>query len=325
MFNGKRLRLGLCCIFRGADINFMSRQAGYILRLTRDQQLDRLSTTILHNASSLLRALEYCAAHAIGCFRVNSRFWPLKSHPGVKYTLEELPDHQLISELLDASRSFARNRNVRLTLHPDQFTLLSSPVEHVHEQSLAELRYHAELADHIGADVIMLHGGGAYGDKASTLKRLSTVLLHLPAALRSRLALENDDRIYSPGDLLPLCEHTGIPLVYDVHHHRILQDELTVEEATRRSIATWNREPLFHLSSPRDGWQARDLRPHSDFIEPSDLPDCWRELEVTVEVEAKAKELAVEKLQRHLAIRQQSASGRRGSPPRSLTRSVGNL
>jgi len=240
---------------------------------------------------------------------VGSDFLPLKSHPQLQYRLGDLPEWTLIGDLLAACRSFAASRNLRLTFHPDQFTLLSSPHERVTGQSVAELDYHAELASRIGADVITLHGGGGYGDKASALARLEANIDKLPAAIRNRLALENDDRIYSPRDLLPVCRRTGVPLVYDVHHHRCLPDELLEEETTRLALATWNREPLFHLSSPRDGWQARDLRPHHEYIDPADLPSCWRDLEITIEVEAKAKELAVDRLRRQLVQTQGAGAG----------------
>jgi UV DNA damage endonuclease len=53
---------------------------------------------------------------------------------------------------------------------------------------------------------------------------------------------------------------------------------------------------LFHLSSPKEGWQAANPRPHHDFIDIDDLPQCWRHLRITIEVEAKAKEIALKKL-----------------------------
>ncbi|MBN1834758.1 MAG: hypothetical protein JW820_02845, partial [Spirochaetales bacterium] len=112
--------------------------------------------------------------------------------------------------------------------------------------------------------------------------------------------LENDDRVYTPAEILPVCADTGTPLVYDVHHHRCLEDGLSVQEATTRALATWNREPLFHLSSPRGGWNAPNPRRHDDYIDPEDLPPEWLRLgqarNFTIEVEAKAKELAVLRL-----------------------------
>jgi UV DNA damage endonuclease len=88
--------------------------------------------------------------------------------------------------------------------------------------------------------------------------------------------------------------------VYDVHHHRCLRDDLSVETATEQALSTWNREPLFHLSSPLAGWTAPKPRRHHDYIDLADFPDCWWNLTLTVEVEAKAKELAVQALLRHL-------------------------
>jgi len=88
----------------------------------------------------------------------------------------------------------------------------------------------------------------------------------------------------------------GIPLVYDVHHHRCNPDGLSVEEATNQAIATWNREPLFHISSPLEGWKGPKPSRHHDFINVRDFPQCWHDLDVTVEVEAKAKEVAVQQL-----------------------------
>jgi UV DNA damage endonuclease len=78
-----------------------------------------------------------------------------------------------------------------------------------------------------------------------------------------------------------------------------------VAEATEAALQIWNREPLFHLSSPREGWQWKNPCFHHDFIDPGDFPAVWMSLEqdFTVEVEAKAKELAVNKLRRDLSDR----------------------
>jgi UV DNA damage endonuclease len=75
---------------------------------------------------------------------------------------------------------------------------------------------------------------------------------------------------------------------------------LTVEQATQSARATWNRQPLFHISSPLEGWQGPKPERHHDYIDPEDFPDAWQGWPLTVEVEAKAKELAVARLQRWL-------------------------
>jgi hypothetical protein len=98
-----------------------------------------------------------------------------------------------------------------------------------------------------------------------------------------------------------VCKATGIPLVYDVHHHRCNPDGLSVEQATRKALATWDREPLFHISSPIEGWDGPTPERHHDFINVTDFPHCWQRKKITVEVEARAKEVAVEKLLSELA------------------------
>jgi UV DNA damage endonuclease len=131
----------------------------------------------------------------------------------------------------------------------------------------------------------------------------AAVIKRLSQGVKNRLTLENDDRVYTPADLLPVSKDTGVPLVYDVHHHRCLPDGRSVADITRGAMATWDREPLFHLSSPLNGWEKGPSRPHHDFIDPADFPDCWRELDITVDVEAKAKELAVLRLKADLESR----------------------
>jgi UV DNA damage endonuclease len=174
--------------------------------------------------------------------------------------------------------------------------VLNSPRADVVEKSLLELEYQAEVAEWIGADVVNIHGGGAYGDKPKALAEFARNVDRLSVRARSRLTVENDDKIFSPADLLPICESTRIPLVYDVHHHRCLPDELSIEQATEKALATWNREPMFHLSSPLEGWDGPKPERHHDYIDVRDFPDVWQEKTLTVEVEAKAKELAVGKL-----------------------------
>mgnify|MGYP003586411001 CR=1 FL=1 len=294
------IRLGLCCIFRDEPIRFRRTTATALLRMPRRARMAKLSEICLHNARALLQALDYCAAHGIGGFRVNSQVLPLKTHPVVGYDMTDLPGGREIIRQFRACGRFARAHGLRTSLHPDQFVILNSPRPDVVESSLRELEYQAEVASWIGADVINLHGGGAYGDKRPALERLLLALRRLPKAVRSRLTLENDDRVYTPEDLLPVCRAAGIPLVYDVHHHRCLPDRLGVEEATMRAMATWDREPLFHISSPLAGWGKPGPHRHHDYIDPKDFPACWLKLKITVEVEAKAKERAVLRLKKWL-------------------------
>lgn len=293
------IRFGLCCLFKELPIKFRTTTATALSALSRDRQLVKLSEICLHNTRNLYLALETVQRLGIGAFRIMSPLFPRMTHPVVGYRLDELPDGAAIGQLLEQVRLFARQQNIRLSFHPDQFVVLSSPHPQVVENSVRELVYQGLLAEAVGAGVINIHAGGVYGDKQQALLRLRGVVVDLPDAVRSRLTLENDDVSYTPQDLLPLCERLSIPLVYDVHHHRCNPDGLSVEEVTNLAGASWQavgREQYCHLSSPRAGWQGGDPKPHADYIDLADFPECWLGREMTVDLEAKAKELAVARL-----------------------------
>lgn len=272
--------------------------------MTRREQLLKLSAICLDNARHLLDAVKACHGLGIGAFRIMSPLFPRMTHPDIGYSLSELPDGETIIQSLDATKCFARLHDIRLSFHPDQFVVLSSPHPAVVTNSIRELEYQAHVAKAVGADVINIHAGGVYGDKKLALARFCQVFADLPEAVRSRLALENDDQSYTVQDLLPTCTKLSIPLVYDVHHHRCNQDGLSIEQATLLAGETWQiagREQYCHLSSPRAGWGGGNPRPHADYIDVTDFPTCWLGRAMTVDIEAKAKELAVVQLMAELS------------------------
>lgn len=296
------LRLGLCCQFLEAPIKFRITTATAMQRLPRREQLARFAELGNGNAEALLAALQFCAAHGIGSFRILTPILPVKTHPTVGYRVEELPGAEKIVAQFRRCGEFARANQIRTGFHPDQFVVLNSPDAGIVARSVTDLESQAELAEWTNADTVNIHGGGGYGDKRAALERFRRNLELLSPRARMRLTVENDDKTFTPADLLPMCRSEGVPLVYDAHHHRCLPDDFTVEQATAAARATWkNREPLFHLSSPLEGWSGPKPARHHDYIDPKDFPDVWRGGPLTVEVEAKAKELAVAKLQRDLA------------------------
>jgi UV DNA damage endonuclease len=291
------LRFGLCCIFRDAPVRFRQTTAKVLLKLSSTDRHKRLSSLCLENAENLLTALETVHTLGIGAFRVLSPLLPRYTHPEVGYQLAELADGDAIMAIFRQVNRQRQRWDIRLSFHPDQFVLLSSPNPEVTHKSIAELDYQAMLAEQIGADVINIHGGGVYGDKQTALQRLRENFNHLPERVQQRLTLENDDVSYTVDDLLPVCRDLNLPLVYDVHHHRCNPDGLSVAAATQACLESWQRsgrgEPYLHLSSPKYGWEGGDPKPHAEMIDPEDFPAEWRSLDATVDIEAKAKERAV--------------------------------
>jgi len=299
------IRFGLCCVFHEAPIRFRTATAKYVLKLRSLNQdpLHYLSQIILDNLQALEQAISYCGEHHIGAFRINSQFMPLYTHPEVKYQLKDFGEAEIIYQKFERCRELAKMLGIRLTLHPDQFVILNSPNERVVKASMEELEYHGLLAELIGADVINIHAGGVYGDKSAALDRLMQQIPKLSKRVRQRLTLENDDKSFTPEDLLPVCRAVGIPLVYDIHHHRCLPDQFTIDEASQLCYQTWNREPLFHISSPREGWSGKKLTSHHDYIDIHDFPLFWLSLDpLTIEIEAKAKEVAIARLMKELNL-----------------------
>ncbi len=296
------VRFGLCCLFRREPIRFRTTTARALSTLSRRDRLGKVSALCLENAESLVAALGAVRRMGIGAFRITSPFFPQYTHPALGYTLDELPHSARIRQALGRVKRFRARHDIRLSFHPDQFIVLSSPREEVVRNAIGELEYQGLLARLTGAEVINVHGGGKYGDKAGALERFAGNFRRLSKDVRKRLTVENDDVTYTVRDLLPLCRAAGIPLVYDVHHHRCNPDGLSVRRATALAAETWGgREPWFHISSPRHGPRGGgDCRPHADYIDPRDFPPEWKRLKVTVDVEAKAKELAVEKLMKSL-------------------------
>jgi len=289
-----QLRWGLCCQFLDAPITFRTATHRYVASLEPRVARRYLGGIAAHNADALAAAIERCHELGIGAFRVNSQILPLATHPITGYNLEQLDPFGAIAGAFEWAGALARAYDVRLSLHPDQFVVLNSEREPVVRSAVQELELQAMIAEMIGADVIVLHAGGAAGGREAALERLERGLPLLSSRVRERLALENDDRSFTPRSMLPLCERSGVPLVYDVHHHRCLADGLSVQEATELAASTWgDREPYVHLSSPKGGWNGPNIRAHADYIDPTDFPDAWRGRTMTIDVEAKAKERAV--------------------------------
>jgi len=293
-------RLGLCCQFLDEPVKFRTTTAAALSKLGEEARRQRLSELCLANAEALISAVESCALLGIGAFRINSQIMPLRTHPDVGYNTAKLPLASSIESSFRRAGELARSEDIRLTFHPDQFVVLNSPNPKVVQSSLAELNYQAEVANWVGADVLNLHGGGAYGDKKKALDDLERAIEALPDQVRRRLTLENDDKIFTPKNLIGVCRRTQTPLVYDVHHHRCLPDGWSIAEATDAAFSTWNREPLFHISSPREGWNGPKPERHHDFIDPQDFPSEWLGGQFTIDVEAKAKERAVLQLMQAL-------------------------
>ena len=302
------IRFGLCCQFLDAPIRFRTATHRNVWSLTPARRRTYLRQIAADNAAALSAAVTACRSLGIGAFRINSQILPLGTHPRSGYTLERLDPPGAVSEAFRRAGELARAEDVRLSFHPDQFVVLNSERPEVVSSAVEELEFQAAIAELVGADTIVFHGGSGAGGAVAALDRLARGLDRLSDRARHRAAMENDDRIFTPSALLPACRAAGIPLVYDAHHHRCHPDAMSVDEATDAAAATWGeREPWTHISSPRDGWASPNPRPHAGYIDPADVPRGWLGRRMTIDVEAKEKERAVIRLMASLTRRRRSA------------------
>jgi UV DNA damage endonuclease len=277
-----------------SPIKFRTATHKYSSSLGETERTRYLSEIVLWNAGALVDAVSRCAEMGIGAFRITSQILPLATHPVSGYTVDDLPDADAIHQKFSDAKEAARVRDIRLSFHPDQFVVLNSESERVVKASVNEMNHQARVARLTGAEALTLHAGGRTGGPEAALERLRAGVEMLGRDARALLALENDDRLFPPAELLPFCESMGIPFIYDVHHHRCRPDDMSVAEASARSASTWrDREPWMHLSSPKNGWDAVNPRLHADYIDPDDVPKEWSGHRMTIDVEAKEKERAV--------------------------------
>ncbi|KDQ57434.1 hypothetical protein JAAARDRAFT_113368, partial [Jaapia argillacea MUCL 33604] len=249
------------------------------------------------NVKDLLKLIEWSEENNIRFMRMSSEMFPFASHETYGYSLE------YCAEELKAAGDLANKLGHRLTTHPGQFTQLGSPNPKVVTNAVRDLKYHCEMIDRMGLgkdSVMIIHGGGAYGDKEAALARIKKSYNELlPQNVKDRLVLENDEMCYNAEELLPLCEELNIPLVFDYHHDWINPSNIPPAEIIKRANAIFKRRgirPKQHLSEPRPGAvTVMEKRAHADRCEklPDDLPD-----DMDLMIEAKDKEQAVMHLYR---------------------------
>ena len=305
MSENKPIQLGLCCLNTVLRAQkppvFASRKM--IIRTVKEKGIDTLKQKILQNLRDILTMMDWNEQHGIKVFRLSSELFPHKSNPRVEdYSFDFALD--LLREIGDKSKKY----NQRLTFHPGQYNVVGSPDEKSFNQTICDLKYHADVLDLMGLgvnSVMVVHGGGVYGDKEATKKRWAEQYNRLPQNVRNRLVLENCERCFSIVDCLDVSKMCGVPVVFDTHHfacYKLLHPDESFEDAgmyIRDILDTWQRrgvKPKFHVSEQGSGRCGH----HSDYIEkiPSyllEIPDKYG-VEIDIMIEAKKKEQAIFKL-----------------------------
>jgi UV DNA damage endonuclease len=181
----------------------------------------------------------------------------------------------------------ARTRNVRLSFHPGQFTVLASENPGIVDRSIEEFEYHADMARWMGFGrrfqdyKINVHISGKQGPEGirKAYKRLS------PEA-RNCITIENEENSWGLNDCLTIADI--VPIVLDIHHHWIREGQYIQpnDDAVKRVVDSWRGvRPVLHYSVSREdvlvdhdpftapnhallleqGYKKQKMRAHSNF------------------------------------------------------------
>lgn len=269
------------------------------VRNVTDQKLREL---ISENLASLKEIIEWNARHGIHLYRITSNLIPYASHESNRLLWWE--------EYVDVFRQIGgliAESEMVVSMHPGQYTLLSSLDEGTTARALAEIEYHSRVIDELGLDTktnIVLHLGGAYGDKPSAIERWVRNYRRLSPRAAERIVLENDDRLYTVDDCLVANKETGSPIVFDRLHYDLNPGAYSeYREALEAALSTWptGRTPEIHYSNAADGRRGR----HSETIDLRQFLQFWEEtadLDFDIMLETKDKEQSVLKIFKALGI-----------------------
>ena len=243
------------------------------------------------NLGCLLDILQFNASHQVGFFRITSDLIPFASHPVCTF-----PWRDVFRKQLHALGKSIRDKNIRVSMHPDQFVLINSKDEGILKRSVYELEYHADVLDMLGTDTgakIQIHVGGVYGEKARSMERFIERYESLPEKVRKRLVIENDERLYDIADCLEIHRKTGIPVIFDALHFSCNNRGEDMLAALEQVFRTWGKKdglPIVDYSSQEKGKRKGshaatiDMRAFRKFI------DTTSNLDFDIMLEIKDKE-----------------------------------
>lgn len=212
-------------------------------KTTRRFQLKYYSEDILikyikENLDDLKNILIYNNSVSIKLFRISSDIIPFGSHYINTFNWSEYFKDELLS-----IGTYIKENNMRVSMHPGQYTVLNSPDNEIVKRSILDLSYQAKFLDSLGLNKmhkLILHIGGVYGDKPAAINRFINTFLNLDNNIKKRLIIENDEKNYSIDEVLLIGTICKIPVVFDNFHNICFADNIyTLKEILTRVKATW--------------------------------------------------------------------------------------
>ena len=302
-------RLGYCCISLGINEgkpkrDHVSVNRTMVKRTFDSKGLAYVSELAIHNIEDCKRLLRYNLSKGIKLYRMSSDMFAFMGF----YEFKDLPRFDMIKFKLADLGKYIRDNDIRVSFHPGPFDVLASENPAVVDKTIIDLNRHAQIFDMMGLEAstyypINIHINTTKPSRELASQRFCDNFWRLSDTCRARLTVENDDSQsqYSVKMLYDMVyTKIGIPIVFDQHHFNYGPQDQTMEEALRLAVSTWKTVPITHMSSSRRTEDEKAVvTAHADYIyERIETFD----LQFDVEIEAKAKDLAVFKYIKDFAL-----------------------
>ena len=292
------MRLGYACINTTLkkEGKFKTITVKKALTIDKIDLINKIKGITIDNLYTTYKILQWNVQHNIFIYRMTSNMIPLATHELLK-DWQWWNDKDII-RLCTKIRKYTQENNIDISFHPDQFCVINSPKEDVFNMAKDILEYHNRLSELLGCNILVLHVGGVYGDKNAAIQRFIYNFKRLPKDIQDKIVLENDDKSFTVPEVLYICEQFHIPMVLDLHHYRVNNNDEDIEDYIDRIKNTWDNKtsiPAIHLSSGRDDNLDRK---HADYITQEDYKWALNVIKgnFNMMLECKKKEQAILKL-----------------------------
>lgn len=230
------MAIGYACIVVGEENTKISHCT---LKNANEHELRKI---IGRNLAALEAMLDYNIKNNIGLFRISSDIIPFGSHK-----VNTLAWQDEFKEKLLAIGNKIKSFQIRVSMHPGQYTVLNSPNELTAKNAIRDLEYHCSFLDALGLgndSKIIVHIGGVFKDKPEAINHFIRNFRLLKASVQKRIVIENDDISYHIEDILEISKILTIPAVFDNYHHFLNPptEKRSEYEWIRLCNKTWGQE-----------------------------------------------------------------------------------
>ncbi len=272
MFDNSIHRIGFACKYWHPDrsltkklleeierpLNERTTTITWLNRQTREVAEQRLWDIMVHNIQSFERLIKYVGGlpNELRMVRLGSSILPAYTEHMWSYYWQ-LPDvRRYLETHLSRVGIQARNLDVRISMHPGQFTVLASDRPDVVDRSIEEFEYHTDVLRYMGYGSTFqdakcnVHISGRQGPAG--IKR---VLPRLSPESRNCITIENDEMSWGIDASLELWQDCA--LVCDIHHHWVKTGEYIspTDDRLARIKDSWRGvRPVIHYSVSREDY-----------------------------------------------------------------------